>query len=81
MANHQHSYAERKKELGKQRADELQKFEVDWQKDEQFILETEKDVEEKRQANASNQENGEEVADELRIAEERIEAERATLTE
>ncbi len=81
MADHQHSYAEWKKESGKQRADELQKFEADRQKDEQFILEMEKDVKEKRQVNASNQENPEEVADELQIVEESIEAERAVLTE
>ncbi len=81
MADHQHSYTEWKKELGKQRADELQKFEADRQKDEQIILEMERDVKEKLQANASNQENPEEVADELWRAEESIEAERAALTE
>ncbi len=69
LADRQHSYAERKKELGKQRADELQKFEVERQGDEQLTLDMEKDVEEKRQVNASNQENLEEVADELRTAE------------
>ncbi len=72
LANHQHSYAEQKKQSSKQRADELQKFEADQQRDEQFILEMEKYVEEKHQVNALNQENLEEVADELHMVEESI---------
>ncbi len=61
LANHQHSYTKQRKESSKQRADELQQSEADWEKDEQFILAMEKDVKEKCQANALNQENPEVV--------------------
>ncbi len=81
LAGRQHRYAEWRVESGKQRADELQQFEADWENDEGVILEMEKDVAERRQANASNQDNPEEVAAELQKLEERISAERAVLLE
>ncbi len=80
MADHQHDYAQHRKELGKQRADELQKSEAEQEKDEQFILDMEKEVDQKHRANAQNQINLEEVAKELQIAEEGIQAERTSLT-
>ncbi len=73
MADRQHSYAQHRKESGRQRADELQKSEVEWEKDEQFILDMEKEVEKKHQASMLNQVNPEEVANELQTAEKGIE--------
>ncbi len=47
LVNHQHRYAKRRQELGKQRAAELQKSEADRENDEEVILEMEKDVAER----------------------------------
>ncbi len=80
MTDHQHDYALCRKELSKQRVDELQKFEVEWEKREKFILDAEAEVDQKRQANAQNQTNLEEVAAELQKAEEGIQVERDSLT-
>ncbi len=81
LADHQHRYAKWRVESGKQRADELQKFEADQENDEGVISEMEKDVAKRCQANTLNQENPKEVAAELQKMEERIDVERAALLE
>ncbi len=61
MADHQHDYMQCRKESGKQRADESQKSEAEWEKDEQLISDMEKEVKQKRQVNALNQVNPEKL--------------------
>ncbi len=76
LANRQHRYAVGRIEVGKRRALELQKVEKDREDDEEVILEMEKEVAERHQANASNQDNLEEIEAELRQIEEKIDASR-----
>ncbi len=71
-----------KGEANKWRAAEFQKSEADRENDEVVILEMEKDVAERCQVNALNQDNPEEVVEaELQQTEEKIDANRAALLE
>ncbi len=79
LADCQHCYAAKRVKASKRRAAELQESERDREKDEQVISEMEKEVTERRQVNASNQENLEEVKDELRQIEVQIDADREAL--
>ncbi len=60
---------------------ELEQSEEKREKDEEALLEMEKDVRERRRVNKSNQDNLEEVEAELRKIEEKIDAEREELLE
>ncbi len=59
----------------------MQKAEKDRENDEEVILEVEKEVAERRRANASNQDNPEEIETELRQIEAKIDADREALLE
>ncbi len=58
---------------------ELQKSERERENNEEVILEMERDVAERRRANASNQDHPDEVEDELQQIEKQIDVNRAAL--
>ncbi len=81
LADRQHCYAAKRTEVSKRRAAELQESEKERENNERVILEMERDVAERRQTNASNENDPEEVEAELWQIEEQIEANKIALLE